>query len=262
MRARLGLIAALFLAGCPHEQVMPTAGDGEAERVRTPREKAQVQFDLGANDQGSGNVRQALGEYQAALGFDPEFAEAENALGVLYHLSFRQLDEAEKHYQRAIKLKGDYSAAKNNLAALYIDLGRYDECLKLEEEALKDLQYKNSFMAANNEGWCYHLKGDDAHAVPLISETVRANPDFCQGYRNLGVIYAKQGKLDLAGVELDKMIKKCPDSAQGYYELGKLRVQQNQPDDARKFFGLCRDKSREGDPLLDECARLAAGGKP
>jgi Tfp pilus assembly protein PilF len=256
-RSLAALSALALLAGCPAAQVKD---DAKSEDPKA-REQAQIQYDLGANDQAQGNVRQALNEYQTAISIDPYFYEAENAQGLLYHLSFRQLDESERHYKRALELKPDYSSAKNNLAALYSELGRYDACIALEEEVLKDLQYKNSHLAANNQGWCYFKKGDAARALQLIQETVRANPEFCQGYRNLGLIYAEQGKLDTAQLELERLVKKCPDSPQGYADLGEVMLRQKQPDEARKNFILCRDKAKEGDPLLEDCARKA-GGKP
>ena len=254
------LILASGLLGCPGSQ--PRPDDPNAPGGDKAHENATIQFSLGANDQASGNVRQALAEYQQALVYDPNYPEAENALGLLYHLSFRQLDESEKHYLQALKLKPDYASAKNNLAALYTYLGRYDDCVRLEEEVLKDLQYKGGFLAANNEGWCLFKKGDIAHGLPLIQEAVRVNPEFCQGYRNLGLIYADQNKLDLAETELDRMVKKCPDAAQGYYELGKVQLRLGKAPDAVHNFGICRDRAKEGDPLLDECTRLEKGGKP
>ncbi|MBS2031094.1 MAG: social motility TPR repeat lipoprotein Tgl [Deltaproteobacteria bacterium] len=254
------LVLAAGLLGCPGTQTRPDDPNGSGGDKA--HENATIQFSLGANDQSTGNVRQALAEYQQALVYDPNYPEAENALGLLYHLSFRQLDESEKHYLRALQIKPDYASAKNNLAALYTDEGRFDDCVRLEDEVLKDLQYKGGFLAANNEGWCLFKKGDVARGLPLIQESVRVNPEFCQGYRNLGLIYDQEGKLDMAETELSRMLKKCPDSAQAYYELGKVQLKLGKPTDAVRNFGTCRDRAKEGDPLLDECIRLEKGGKP
>ena len=71
----------------------------------------------------------------------------------------------------------------------------------------------------------------------------------------------RQAELDTAQLELERLVKKCPDSPQGYADLGEVMLRQKQPDEARKNFILCRDKAKEGDPLLEDCARKA-GGKP
>lgn len=254
--------AALVLgAGCT---TTSANGKKDADLSKDPKaqDNAHIHYDLGLNAQAQGDVRTALNEFNLALQYEPGFADAENALGILYHLSFRQLDEAEKHYKQALALKPDYSGAKVNLAALYLDEGRYDEAIALDEEVLKDLEYKNQYLPANNEGWAWYKKGDTARALALIQETVRANPEFCQGYRNLGLIYADQGKLDLALTELQRMVKKCPESAQGFYDLGRVQLRAHDDAGAMKSFQSCKEKSKEGDPLLDDCTRLVAGGKP
>lgn len=256
--------SALFLCAALAAGCTTTSSAKKEDLANDPKaqDNAHIHYDLGLNAQASGDVRSALNEYNLALQYDPNFADAENALGILYHLAFRQPDEAEKHYKKALQLKPDYSGAKVNLAALYLDLGRYDEAIALDEEVLKDLSYKNQYLPANNEGWAWYKKGDTARALSLILETVRANPDFCQGYRNLGLIYAEQGKLDLAQTELERMVKKCPESAQGFYDLGKVQLRAHKDAAAMKSFQLCRDKSKEGDPLLDDCTRLVGGGGP
>lgn len=257
-RATAAALALLVLCGCPSAGA-PVKRDEGTDKLR---EQASIHFDLGVNAQGQGDVRTALNEYQLAAQIDPTFADAENAMGLLYHLAFRQLDESERHYRRALELRPDDSQARLNLAALELDLSRYDEAIALDEQVLKDLHYKSGYLAANNEGWAYYRKGQTEKALSLIKETVRVNPDFCQGYRNLGQIYADQNQLDLAELELDRMVKRCPDAPQGYYELGKVQLKKRQEGAARAAFGRCRDKAKEGDQLLEECTRLAQGGRP
>jgi len=250
--ALLWLCGLAFAAGCTTAKPKPDP------LVQTKaQDNARIHFDLGVNAQSHGDVRTALQEYLNAVQFDPNCYQAENALGVLYHLSFRQPAVAEKHYQRALQIKPTDSATKVNLAALYLDQQRYGEAIALDEQVIADLEYKKQYLPANNEGWAYFKKGDAARALQLIQDAVRSNPGFCQGYRNLGLIYESQDKLDLSALELSRMVKKCPDSAQGWYDLGRLQLRQHQADAAKKSFAKCRDASKEGDPLLDGCAKLA-----
>lgn len=247
-------LAALVLAGCTTTPPKPDPKDDPKAH-----DNAEIHFNLGAQAQANQDVRQALNEYQVALQYDPNYADPENGLGLLYHLSFRQLDEAEKHYQRALAIKPDFSKAKVNLAALYLDEARYDEAIALDEQVLKDLQYQGGFLVANNEGWAYYKKGDAQRALALIKEAVRVNPDFCQGYRNLGIIYAETGQVDAARLELDRMVKKCPEAPQGWYELGKVQLKQKDEAGAKASFAKCRDHAGESDPLFEDCAKLSGG---
>jgi len=257
MRKILFLAALAGLCGCPGSQHRPDAPSDDKTL-----ENSRIHFDLGVNEQAAGKVREALNDYQLALQFNPANAEAENALGLLYHLSFRQLDEAEKHYLRALELSPKLTSARVNLAALYLDEGRYDAAIALDEQALRDIEYKNGFLPANNEGWAYFKKGEADRALSLIQQAVRANPEFCQGYRNLGLIYESQGKLDMAEVELSRLTKKCPDSAEGHHELGQVEAKLRKPDEAKREYCLCRDKSKEGEVLLDTCTQLCGSAAP
>jgi type IV pilus assembly protein PilF len=241
-RAIAAALLGATLLGCPSAST-PVKKDEGAEKLR---DQAGVHFDLGVNAQGQGDVRAALNEFQLALQIDPTFADA----------------ESERHYRRALELRPDDSQARLNLAALELDLSHYDEAIALDEQVLQDLHYKSSYLAANNEGWAYYRKGQTEKALSLIKETVRVNPDFCQGYRNLGLIYSDQNQLELAQLELDRMVKKCPDSPQAHYELGRVELKRHQEGPARAAFGRCRDKAKEGEALLEECSRLASGGRP
>jgi type IV pilus assembly protein PilF len=225
-RAIAAALLGATLLGCPSAST-PVKKDEGAEKLR---DQAGVHFDLGVNAQGQGDVRAALNEFQLALQIDPTFADAENALGLLYHLAFRQLDESERHYRRALELRPDDSQARLNLAALELDLSHYDEAIALDEQVLQDLHYKSSYLAANNEGWAYYRKDQTEKALSLIKETVRVN--------------------------------KCPDSPQAHYELGRVELKRHQEGPARAAFGRCRDKAKEGEALLEECSRLASGGRP
>jgi type IV pilus assembly protein PilF len=258
MRKPLVFLALALCCGCPGDQHKAD----EAPTDDKTLENSRIHYDLGVNDQAAGNVRDALDEYQLSLTYNPANADAEDALGLLYHLSFRKLDLAEKHYLRALEIEPKRTSARVNLAALYLDEGRYDEAIALDEKALSDLEYKNGFLAANNEGWAYFKKGQPDRALLLIQQAVRAKPEFCQGYRNLGLIYQSQSKLDMAEVELSRLTKKCPDSAEGHHELGQVEASLRKPDAAKKEFCLCRDKSKEGEALLDTCTKLCGSSEP
>jgi tetratricopeptide (TPR) repeat protein len=239
--------AALALVACPSG---PTPRD---------QDSARIHYDLGVNAEQSGDVRAAVREYEASLFYDKAYEKSENALGILYHLSFRHLDEAERHFKLALQLKPNFSEAQLNLGNLYLDEGRYDEAINLYETVLKDMFYRKPYLAENNEGWAYYKKGDVVRSLSLIQEAVRTNPEFCQGFRNLGLIYRDQQKLDLSLEEFGRMLKKCPQNPEGHYELGTLLLRMNREEEARFHFATCRDLSREGEPLLDTCTALAAG---
>jgi tetratricopeptide (TPR) repeat protein len=245
---QLGALTVLWgLWGCPgnNRPDPKSVKDGE------------IHYDLGVDAMEHNNVRSAIKEFEQAQQLNPENERAENALGILYHLSFHRLDQAELHYKKALLLKPKFSEAKLNLGNLYLDQARYDDAITLYEEVLGDLYYAKGFLAVGNEGWAYYKKGDSARGLELIQESVRSNPEFCQGYRNLGLIRMDQKQFELARSAFDKLTKKCPAMAEGHYQLGQVQLHQGQQEDAKKSFAQCRDLSREGEPLQEACAKLA-----
>jgi tetratricopeptide (TPR) repeat protein len=252
-RLLAGLLAT-GLCGCKH---VPTEREIQG---------AQIHFDLGVNAQTSGDVQTAYREYQQAVEKYPDFAEAHNALGILLHLSFKRPQEALVHYQQAVKLKpafsdaGFTSQAKTNLANLYLDLARYDEAIALYQEALNDMLYATPYIAQHNLGWAHYKRGDTKRedhklAVESIKAAVTTNPKFCLGYKNLGIIFDEQGKLEDACKNYGRYRENCPDVADAHYREGVCLAKLGQNDAARKAFAACQTKN-PSEPLKEDCKRL------
>ncbi len=236
--------AALLFSGCKH----------------TPSEKeqqgAQIQHDLGVQHQTAGNVQDAFKAFEQAIALDPQFPEAHNAIGVLYHLSFRRPTQAVEEYEKALELRPGYSEARTNLGNVYLDLGRYDEAIKQYELALNDMLYPTPFIAQGNLGWALHKKGETDKGAEQIRSAVTLNPKFCLGYKNLGLIYSEQGKGDQACREFGRYRETCPDTADAYYLQGVCRAKLGDTSGAKESFAGCATKAKGG-PLAEDCRGLA-----
>lgn len=236
------LVALLGFAGCRH----------------TPDEKAlqnaQIHYDLGVQAQQS-NPQMALQEFQKALDLDPNFVEAHNAMAVLLHLSFNRPDEAIEHYRKAILLRPAFSEAKTNLGNVFLDQKRYDEAIKLYEEALNDMLYPTPFIAQGNLGWALYKKGEVKRGIDHIKASVTTNPKFCLGYRNLGIIYDEQGEVEESCLQLGRYRERCPDLADAYFREGICLAKTGKSVAARTNFETCEAKAST-DAMKDDCRRL------
>jgi Tfp pilus assembly protein PilF len=243
--ASLGVVLAVSLvAGCKH--------------VPTEREKqgSQAHYDLGVQAQRAGDVQAAYKEYERALELDESFADAHNAIAILYHLSFKKVPEAIKHYERALELRPDFSEAKTNLGNLYLDEKRYDEAIKLYRDALNDMLYPTPFIAQGNLGWALYKKGDARGAIDAIKAAVTTNPKFCLGYRNLGIIHDEQGDTETACRDYRRYKESCPDVADAYYREGVCLAKAGKHDEAKASFQGCTEKATAED-LKDDCRKLS-----
>src|SRR5579871_342248 len=198
------LTAAVFLfllASCKH---IPT--DKE-------RQGAMIHYDLGVQLQNNGDGQSAFKEFQVAVEMDPGFPEAHNALGLILQFRFARLDEAVEHFQTALQIRPDFSEVKVNLGNVYLTQKKYDEAIKLYEEALNDTSYATPEIAQCNLGWALYQKGDYAMGIDHTKAAVTINAKFCLGYKNLGMILESQGKNDEACKQYDKYKEHCADRA-------------------------------------------------
>jgi tetratricopeptide (TPR) repeat protein len=236
-------LLALVLMGCKH---VPTEQE---------RQGAEIHYEMGLQAQQLGNVQESYKELQKALELNPDYPEAHNAMGILLHLAFNRPEEAIQHYNKALELRPAFSDAKTNLANVYLSQARYDEAIKLYESALNDMLYLTPFIAQGNLGWALYKKGQTERALQSIKAAVTTNPNFCLGYKNLGVIYQETGNVSEACRSFGRYREACPDVADAYLREGACQVKMGKMEDARQSFTVCEAKAKT-QALKDDCRRL------
>ncbi len=219
------------------------------------QEQATIHYDLGVQAMQNGDARGALTEYQKAVALDPYFDLAHNALGLTYHLSFGETDKAVAHYKKALELNPRFSEAYTNLGNVYLSLQRYSEAAPLYDKALSDILYKTPYIAENNLGWCNYKRGDTLAAIDHIKSALIANPRFCLGYKNLGIIYTETGAPDKAAESFGRYAKNCPELADAHHRFGAALLKVDDSSGARREFSTCALKGKD-EPLGEECQKL------
>jgi type IV pilus assembly protein PilF len=237
------LALVFLLTGCKH---VPTQKE---------RESAEIHYNLGLQAQQNGRVPEALSEFQRAVELDPDYPEAHNLLGILLHVSYKRHAEAIKHYEKALEVRPGFSEAKTNLANVYLDQGQYDEAIKLYEQALNDMLYPTPFIAQGNLGMAYYKKGDTTKALENLQAAVTLSPNFCFGFKHMGIIYEETGNTAEACRQFGNYREKCPDEADAYMREGVCLAKQGQVDTAKERLDTCQTKATQP-ALKDECRRL------
>jgi tetratricopeptide (TPR) repeat protein len=123
---------------------LPRGLGGAAAKERKRRD-AENWFQRGVElEQEGGPLEQILDAYRVALALDPELTAAMVNLGTLYFGS-RELDLAEKYYQRAVETNPKYALAHFNLGNLYDECGDRSRALHHYQAALKlDAHYADA----------------------------------------------------------------------------------------------------------------------
>jgi tetratricopeptide (TPR) repeat protein len=237
------LALAFVLSGCKH---VPTEKE---------QQSAEIHYNLGVQAQHHGNIQEALSEFQRAVEQDPDNADAQNALGILLHLSFRRYAEAVKHYERALAARPNFSEARTNLANVHLDQGQYEEAIKLYEQVLNDMLYPTPYIAQGNLGWAQYKKGDTQKGLENIKASVTLNPGFCLGFKNLGLIYEQTGDTEEACRQFARYREQCPAVADAYLREGVCLAKQGQVEAAKERLETCESKATQ-QALKEECHRL------
>lgn len=240
---RLAIVLGIVAASCRH----------------SPSEKeqqgAEIHYNLGVNAQQAGEMRGALAEFETALSLDPGFAEAHNAIALLLNNAFGRSDDAIAHFRRALELRPNFSEAKVNLGVVLSQQSRYDEAIKLFEEALNDMRYPTPYFAEGNLGWALYKKGNLTEAIDHIRSAVTMEPKFCQGYRNLGLIEGDNGHLEQACQHFAAYREHCPDVAEAYYREGSCLAKLGHREAAKQALASCESKSGNAS-LKNDCRTL------
>jgi len=69
-----------------------------------------------------------------------------------------KIDLAVAHFEKAVRLKPDYSLAKNNLGSAYLVRKEWDKAIIVLEEVTGDMLYATPHFPLANLGWAYYNK--------------------------------------------------------------------------------------------------------
>jgi Tfp pilus assembly protein PilF len=250
-RPAASALGKLFSAFCLTALLVPFAGCRHMASDKE-HEAAGLHFEMGVDVQVK-DPPSAMREFDKALELDPDMPEAWHAKGVLLHVVFGRLDEARAAYQKALALNPKFSEAKTNLGNLYIDEKRYEDAIKMYEEALNDMTYATPFIAQANLGWAKYKTGDVRAGIESLKSAITTNPKFCFGYLKLANIYDEQGNLPEACRDYAKYRESCPDLSDAHMREAVCLAKIGQIDPAKKEFDVCIAKA---DANKDDCQRL------
>ena len=167
--------------------------------VELAPEDAEAHFHFARCAQILGKIAAAVEHYQRVLEIEASstaapyyYAETYNNLAVI---SERQgkLAAAEPLYQRALRLRPDFTEAHYNLGVVYNKQGKHDE------------------------------------AAARFVSALRLQPDFPEAYYNLGVTYERQGKLAPAEAQYRHALLSRPGYAKARLRLGEVLRRQGKP---------------------------------
>jgi len=143
-----GLVAAAWcLAACV------TTTQGAFTDKADPKEALKLRVELARKYIGEGDWENAKRNLKIAYDMDPDNAEVHEAFALVYQ-STGEFELAEQSYKTAIRLRKNFSRARNNYAAFLFSQGRYQDAEKQLEYVVQDSLYQGRPLAFVNLGLC------------------------------------------------------------------------------------------------------------
>jgi tetratricopeptide (TPR) repeat protein len=180
-----------------------------AEYYRRFPKKTLKEFDKGAELEKQGKVDDAIGHYEEAIAYSPDFSPAHNHLGSAY-LSQQKFSEAQNQFEAAIRANQNDADAHFNLANVLLLMKRYDEAtLEIEEG------FKRQPVCAFGQflrGSLYSHTARPELAEKSLRAALDLDPKMSQAYLQLVNLYLQQKRAPEAIAELEAYLKTFPDS--------------------------------------------------
>lgn len=204
------LLVVLLLGGCAGA---PTSKDNSYSGTTTSagnetqeRHRARIHTDLGAGYFAQKQLAVSLEEFSTAARIDPNYAPAQNGLGLVY-AALREDDQAEASFRRAIQLDSGNSESHNNYGTFLCSRNRIDESVKEFLTALKNPLYATPETAWLNAGTCALKKGDDKNAETYFLNALQAQPGLRSANYQLANIYFNRGDAALANKYIQQALQ-------------------------------------------------------
>jgi len=176
-----------------------------------------------------GRIPEAIKQYEQALRFKPDYAEAHNNLGNAL-LRKGQVDEAIVHYQKALEINPDYAEVYYNLGNALLRKGHVDEAMAQYQKAL---EINPNFAEAHNDlGNALLRKGQADEAMIQYQKALEINPNYAEAHYDLGNALLQKGQLDEAIAQYQKALEINPNYAEAHYNLGVVLAQSGRVDEA------------------------------
>ena len=212
-------------------------------------------YNLGLGYLESGNLEEAVQQFQATLRLDPDAYDSHNELGVILYEQ-KKFEEAKIQFLKSLQIKPGYLKAQNNLALLTADQGEIEESMSYFTRALEAAP--DSPVIHNSMGMVLHVQGRNNEAIDHFSHAVRINPNSAVIRSNLARSLYAQGRTEEALSHYAKAVQISPDFDEAYYGMGIIYIDKGLLDEgirALKMALRLKHQSREYRTGLGEAYR-------
>ena len=208
------------------------------------------------------------------VGQTDRFADVFDMLGVMAH-SRGDFAQAERHFEKAVRLNPNYTEAQLNLMVTYNDLGKYDSAREIYARIRSrgapggkgDPFAKGKIANMHAElSQAYQDAGMLAEAIAELERAVQLCPQFSDLRTRLAILYRDAGQATRAREQLELAREANPGYAQARVLLGVMMLSGGELEAAEAEFEtvLAQDPDNKGAQMYLKLvkSRLASSERP
>jgi len=167
--------------------------------------------------------------YRTTVDKNPSAWVMQNNLGAVL-IDRGAYEEAAAHLREALRLRPDYPSAHNNLCQAAAHLARFDEALSECELALR--KDPTRWASHNSLGLALASRGRASEAAGEFEAALRLNPSYAEAHYNLADVFLAIGRPADAARHYQTVLQLWPEAAGAYSGLGRALQELGQNADA------------------------------
>jgi len=198
-----------------------------AANVETQKRLVEDKRNVAGAYIGQKNYTAALRELLEAEKIYSDDPYLQHDLGFVYMQKERS-DLAIEHFKKALALKPDYSAARNNLGVAYLKSGQWDQAIACFKELSENLLYTTPQNPLVNLGRAYYQKREFTQsenyynrALKLYDEGLRKDATYVMALHGLSLTCLATDRSQKAVLLLERAVRLAPRVADLYFDLGR-----------------------------------------
>lgn len=172
--------------------------------------EAVKEFEKGGESRRKGKLDEAIKHYEKAIKLAPDFYAAQNDLGTAY-LEKHDFAEAEQEFEGVMKSNPSDPDAYFNLANADLLTGNFQQGLDYVNQGLA--KQPNAALGLFVQGSLYRRLGDFAHAEHSLRDALQADPTLANAHLELVNLYREQENRGAMVSELQAFLKLYPKNA-------------------------------------------------
>ena len=198
-----------------------------------------------------GNQKLAEMAFRWSLQRDPRNPGSLTGLGILL-LKKRDYAQAKQHLEQAVRIDDRLWRAHNALGIIADLEHDYGTAQRHYEQALAGAPGSPSLL--NNLGYSRYLAGNAKGAIAAFREALLADPNYQLAWRNLGLVYTREGRY----TDAVDAFAKVQDLPKAYNDVGYVAMVGGKLDDAEGLFDEAKRLSADFYTLADTNQRRVA----